>query len=190
MVRPTLIDMNHDELTYYPFMISLNKCTGSCNVLPPKIRVPKERNVKAFNMITNKDKAMIEHIACDCKCKFNSTTCNSKQKWNNKTCQYECKNYRKCKKDYTFNPSTCICENSKYLKSVADISVTECDEIIFVMDIASTKKTNTRATKKTNTKATNVTSTASINYHSKKVRNCYILHTVLLVIIVLLIIII
>ena len=51
-------------------------------------------------MITNKDetKAMIEHIACDCKCKFNSTACNSKQKWNNKTCQCECKNYRKCKK--------------------------------------------------------------------------------------------
>ena len=22
-------------------------------------------------------------------------------KWNNKTCQYECKNYRNCKKDYT-----------------------------------------------------------------------------------------
>ena len=51
-------------------------------------------------MITNKDeaKAMIEHIACDYKCKFNSTACNSKQKWNNKTCQCECKNYRKCKK--------------------------------------------------------------------------------------------
>ena len=43
--------------------------------------VPKETkdiNVKAFNMITNKDeaKAMMEHISCDCKFKFNSTTCN------------------------------------------------------------------------------------------------------------------
>ena len=28
MVRPTLIDMNPFELKYYPFMISLNKCTG------------------------------------------------------------------------------------------------------------------------------------------------------------------
>ena len=25
-----------------------------------------------------------EHISCDCKCKFNSTTWNSNQKWNNK----------------------------------------------------------------------------------------------------------
>ena len=42
MVRPTLIDMNPNELKYYSFMISLNKCTGSCNVLSPNIRVPKE----------------------------------------------------------------------------------------------------------------------------------------------------
>ena len=70
--------------------------------------VPKETkyiNVKAFNMIKNKDetKAMIEHISCDCKCKFNSKTCNSNQKWNNKTNQCECKHYRKCKKDYSWN---------------------------------------------------------------------------------------
>ena len=41
-VRPTIIDMNPVELKYYPFMTSLNKCTGSCNVLSPKICVPKE----------------------------------------------------------------------------------------------------------------------------------------------------
>ena len=113
MVRPSLIELNPVELNYDPFMISLNKCTGSCNVLSPKICVPKETkdiNVKAFNMITNKNeaKAMTEHISCDCKCKFNSTTCNSNQKWNNKTCQCECKNYRTCKKDYSWNRSTYI----------------------------------------------------------------------------------
>ena len=55
MVRHTLINMNPNELKYYPFMISLNKYTGSCNVLSPKICVPKESkdiDVKAFNMIT------------------------------------------------------------------------------------------------------------------------------------------
>ena len=54
-----------------------------------------------------------------------------------------------------------------------------CDEIISVMDILSTKMTNTIAT--------NVTK----NCHSKTVRykfDCYILHAVLLVIILLLII--
>ena len=86
------------------------------------------------------------------------------------------------KKDYSWNPSTCICESSKYLKSIADTSVNECDEIISVMDIVSTKITNTIAT--------NVASTASIYCHGKKLRDYYILHTVLLVIILLLIIII
>ena len=36
-VRPTLIDLIPVKLQYYPFMISLNKCTGSCNVLSLKI---------------------------------------------------------------------------------------------------------------------------------------------------------
>ena len=40
MVRPTIIDMNPNELKGYPFMISLNNCTGSCNVLSTKICVP------------------------------------------------------------------------------------------------------------------------------------------------------
>ena len=43
------------------------------------------------------------------------------------------------KKDYIWNPSTYICENSKYLKSIANTSVITCDEIISVMDIVSTK---------------------------------------------------
>ena len=67
MVRPSLIDMNPVELKYYPFMISLNEFTGSCNVLSPKIYNPKETKdmyVKAFNMITNKNetKAITKHF--------------------------------------------------------------------------------------------------------------------------------
>ena len=90
MIRTTLIDLNPFELKYYPFTISIDKCTGSCNVLSPNICVPKE----TFNMVTNKNEAktMIKHISCDCKWKFNSTACNSNQKWNNKTCQCEYKN--------------------------------------------------------------------------------------------------
>ena len=42
-------------------------------------------------------------------------------------CQCECKNYPKCQKDYSWNPSTCICENSKYLKSIADNTEIVCD---------------------------------------------------------------
>ena len=52
----------------------------------------------------------------------------------------------------------------------------ECDEIISVMDILSTKMRNTIATN------------VPINSDDEKVRYCYILHTVLLVIKLLLII--
>ena len=72
MIRPTIIDMSHFELKYYPFIISLNKFTGTSYDLSSKICVPKETkniNVKAFNMITSEDeaKAMTEHDSCDCK---------------------------------------------------------------------------------------------------------------------------
>ena len=33
---------------------------------------------------------------------------------------------------YSCNPSTCICENSKYLKSIDDTSVTEYDELLLL----------------------------------------------------------
>ena len=79
MVRPAIIDMNPIVLKYYPFMTSLNKCTGSYNFFSLNICVPKETKdiyVKAFNMMTNKNKAkaITEHISRDCICKFNITT--------------------------------------------------------------------------------------------------------------------
>ena len=94
MVRPTLIDLNPVEQKYYPFMISLDKCSGSAKVLSPKICVPKKTkdlNVKVISMIKNRNesKTLAKHISCDCKCKFNSITCNSNQKSNNKTYQCE-----------------------------------------------------------------------------------------------------
>ena len=60
--------------------------------------------------------------------------------------------------------------------------MTDYDEIITVMDIASTKLTNAIAT--------NVTSTASTYCHSEEVRDCYVLNKVLLVIILILMIVI
>ena len=80
-----------------------------------------------------------KNIFYNCKCKYNSTTCNSNQKWNIKTCQCERENYSTCKKGYSQNSSTSICEISKYLKSIADTSVIGCDEIRTALDIVSKK---------------------------------------------------
>ena len=50
----------------YQFLISLDKCTGGCNVLSPEICISKKekKNLKAFNMITNKNEAktMTKHF--------------------------------------------------------------------------------------------------------------------------------
>ena len=116
MVRPTFIEN------------SLDKCSESCNVLSPKMCFSKEAKVvnkeivKAFNIITNKNetKGMTKNISCDYECNFNSTTCNSNQKWNNKTINANVKIIVHQKKDFSWNPSPCICEKSKYLKSIAD----------------------------------------------------------------------
>ena len=85
MIRPTTLI---GEFKYYPFMISLDKYSGSCNVvdeLSMKIWVlseTKDINVKVFSMTTriNEVKTVVKHISCDCKCKFNCATCNSNQK--------------------------------------------------------------------------------------------------------------
>ena len=68
--RTNLIDLSCIEIKYYPFMIGLGKCAGTCNVVSPKIYVTKETkymNVKAFSMIINKteDKTITKHISCD-----------------------------------------------------------------------------------------------------------------------------
>ena len=145
MVRATLTDMDLVEFKYYPFMNSLNKCSGSCNVWSPTICVPKKTkgiNVKAFNILTKKDetKAMTEHVPVIVNA--NSIVKHAIQKKNGiiKDVYVNVKIIVSAKKIIVGMIATCICENSKYLKSIADTSVTQCDKIVNVMDIVSTKK--------------------------------------------------
>ena len=60
MVRPSLINLNHVELEYYLFMISIGKYSRSCNSWSAKICILKETKdvkVKAFDIIANKNEA-------------------------------------------------------------------------------------------------------------------------------------
>ena len=85
--------------------------------------------------------------------------------------QFECKNYHNYRKDYSWNPGKCFCENGKYSKSVADHSTIVCDDFIFVMYIVPTDGLTNSDEKKVKYK---------MDFH--------ILYTVLLVIILLFII--
>ena len=55
-----------------------------------------------------------------------------------KLCQYQ--SYHKRNEGYSWNRRTCICEDSKNIKTVADNLVADSDEIIIVLDIVSTRK--------------------------------------------------
>ena len=166
MVRATVTDMDLVEFKYYPFINSLNKCSGSCNIWSPTICVPKNTkdiNVKAFNIITKKDetKAMTEHVPVIVNANLIVKHAIQKENGIIKDVNVNVKIIVSPKKirvgiikDVNVNVkiivgpkkirvgmiATCICENSKYLKSIADTSVTQCDKIVIVMDIVSTKK--------------------------------------------------
>ena len=57
-VRPKIVNVNSDELVFYPFGIKTSKCSGSCNnINDPYARmcvpdVVKNLNVKVFNLIS------------------------------------------------------------------------------------------------------------------------------------------
>ena len=83
-------------------------------------------------MITeiNESKILTKHISCQCKYRFDERKYNLDQLWNNDNCRCECKIRHACEKDYVQNPSTCNCENGKYLASIIDDSPIICDEVI------------------------------------------------------------
>ena len=74
MIMPALIDWNPIKLNYYPFVVTLDKCNGSCNALDDlstKKCVPsitKDENVKVINIITriNEVKLLAKNISCSC----------------------------------------------------------------------------------------------------------------------------
>ena len=93
-VRPGIININSNNLVFYPFSIKANKCSSNCNNvndLHVKICVPgvvKDLNVKVFNLMsrTNETRHIKWHETCRCKCRLDAMACNNKQRWNNDKC--------------------------------------------------------------------------------------------------------
>ena len=95
MTRHTFINLHPNKYSqqsrYYPFVVNLNRCIGSCNTLGNLSRIvcfPNERedlNLLAFYMLTgvNESRILTKHISCKYKFKFHSKTCKSNRKSNN-----------------------------------------------------------------------------------------------------------
>ena len=98
MTQPTSNNLHPNEYSqefhFYPFVVKLDRCVGSCNTLNDlsnKVCVPNKTenlNLSVFNMITgrNESKTLTKHISTECKCKLDRRKCNSNQWWNNDKC--------------------------------------------------------------------------------------------------------
>ena len=72
-IRPQIMNVNSNELSFYPYSVKINKCSGSCNNINDpraKLCVPvvvKNQNVKVFNLIsrTNETRHIEWHKTCN-----------------------------------------------------------------------------------------------------------------------------
>ena len=82
MIQPTLINLHPNEYSqvfhYYPFVVKLDRCVGSCNNLNDlsnKVFQIEQKNVTGINEL----KTLTKHISYECKCKFDGRKSNSDQ---------------------------------------------------------------------------------------------------------------
>ena len=97
-VRPEVININSSNPMFYPFIVKINRCSGSCNNindLYAKICVPdtvKNLKVKPFNLMsrTNETRHIKWRKSCKCRCRLNRIICNNKQRRNKDKCRCKC----------------------------------------------------------------------------------------------------
>ena len=116
------------EALFYPYIVLVNKCSGSCDTLDnpiAKMCVPniiKRIDMKVYNFLMrlNETRNVLWHESCKCVCRLNSSLCNNKQIWNSDTCRCDCNedfaSIINCTKRYTWNPSTCECQCDMWCK--------------------------------------------------------------------------
>ena len=123
-IRTEIINLNTNQPLFYPYIIKIDRCKGSCNTINDpyaKICVPnqiKKTNVKVFNLMsrTNETRHIKWHKTYKCKCKLDASICNNKQRWNDDKCRCESKELidkGMCGEGFIWNPSNCDCECDK-----------------------------------------------------------------------------
>ena len=83
-VRPKIVNINSNNLIFYPFSVKINRCSSNCNnINDPYARICvsdtfKNLNVKVFKLmtLTNETRHIKWHETCKCICKLNKIICN------------------------------------------------------------------------------------------------------------------
>ena len=77
--RKTLIKINSDKALFYPFTVSANNCSGSCNTFDDSYswicvrNKVKNLNLKVFNLMSgvNETRFIVQHESCNFECELN-----------------------------------------------------------------------------------------------------------------------
>ena len=142
--RPTLLDISSNKTLFYPFTVSVNNCSESCNSTDdPYVRIcvtniVKHMNVKVFNLISgiNETRSLVQHELCKIICTLNQILSNSNKKWNHGGCRCDCKDdWSSCKDDYMSNPITCDCQWTKACKNDKNLGIKNYSCIKRLFDI-------------------------------------------------------
>ena len=140
-IQPTLINLHPNEycqeFQYYPFLVKLDRCFGSCNTvidLSNKICIPNKigkLNLTVFNMITgiNESKTLTKCLSCELTVDLMEKNVIQINGGITINVDVSVKKIMYVKK-IVWNCATCISENGKYLASIMDDSMTTCDEVI------------------------------------------------------------
>jgi len=115
---PQPSDMNK---FYYPYHVSLHRCSGSCGANPFGTKCVSSVNVSVQVRVANitwegsKEKEniypRITHVQfhnetqCKCQCKHDSSACNRFQYWDEAHCKCRCKGF--CSRNFVSHPSEC-----------------------------------------------------------------------------------
>ncbi len=136
MPRPSLVTIESNEDVYFPTIISLSRCYGSCStkklMSKKKCRIEKHDivYVNVWNKLTQENKIIkVEnHTACMCKCFYNHSVCSSTQRWSEKECRCNCDAQRyECPLNHQWNPNTCKCDCHLYCKNrEKELNSTSC----------------------------------------------------------------
>jgi len=118
--RPTLITVGNTPGDYYPMIISLHRCGGTCGDYLPTHRecYAKKRDyvyLNALNKITLRNETLRyeNHTSCGCRCTHNHTVCSETQVWDDDQCRCVCagsNSFSSCGDNYMWNPRFCRCE--------------------------------------------------------------------------------